>query len=241
MNALTLPDRRDFMSLPFQAVDYAAELEGLSLRGLRIGLLTDMNAGMPVHTEVLAAVQSAAGALQGAGAIVEPMASFMTPQMLDAVTVFFEARSYNDVAAMAPEARARALPFIVEWCTWRAQSFSGAEVMAAYGQVMAMREAAVRATARYDFVLSPTSPIPAYEADRHSPDDDAHDALSHIAFTVAYNMSEQPAASLNWSWTGDGLPIGVQLIGARFDDLGVLRLARAMEAIRGEQRDWPEP
>ncbi len=241
MNTLTLPDRRDFMSLPFQAVDYTAGLEGVSLRGLRIGLLTDMNAGMPVHPEVLAAVQSAASALQGAGAIVEPMASFMTPQMLDAMTVFFEARSYNDVAAMAPEVRARVLPFVVEWCTWRARSFSGAEVLAAYEQVMAMREAAVRATARYDFVLSPTSPIPAYEADRHSPGDDPHDALSHIAFTVAYNMSEQPAASLNWSWTSDGLPIGVQLIGARFDDLGVLRLARAMEAIRGEQRAWPEP
>ena len=241
MNVLTRPDRRDFMSLPYDAVDYAAQLEGLNVRGLRIGLLTDMEAGMPVHPEVLSTVRAAARALEAAGAIVEPMRSFMTPQMLEAMTMFFEARSCNDVSAMPPQVRDKALPFIVEWCTWRARSFSGADVMAAYAQVMAMREAAVRATGRYDFVLSPTSPIPPYEAERHSPSDDPRDALSHIAFTVAYNMSEQPAASLNWGWTGDGLPIGVQVIGARFDDLGVLRLARAMEGLRGEQRRWPEP
>ena len=45
---------------------------------------------------------------------------------------------------------------IVEWATWRARDFSGSEVMAAYGQVMAMREAASRAAAEYDFLLSPT-------------------------------------------------------------------------------------
>jgi aspartyl-tRNA(Asn)/glutamyl-tRNA(Gln) amidotransferase subunit A len=113
--------------------------------------------------------------------------------------------------------------------------------MAAYGQVMAMREAAVRAVGRHDFVLSPTSPVPAHGAEQHSPSDDPHDALSHIAFTVAYNMSEQPAASLNWSWTADGLPLGIQLVGQRFDDLGVLRLARAVELLRPAQRPWPTP
>ncbi|MFP5407181.1 MAG: amidase, partial [Gammaproteobacteria bacterium] len=235
MNTLTLPDRRDFMSLPWQPTDYVEGLDGLSLSGLRIGLLTDMKAGMPVHPEVLAAVHSAAGALEAAGAIVEPMQSFMTPQMLDAMTVFFEARSCNDVAAMTPEVRARVLPFVVEWCTWRARSFSGADVMAAYGQVMAMREAAVRATGRYDFVLSPTSPIPAYDAERHSPGEDPHDALSHIAFTVAYNMSEQPAASINCGWTRAGLPIGLQVIGPNHADTAVLRLAMAWH----EATAWP--
>ncbi len=38
-------------------------------------------------------------------------------------------------------------------------------------------------------------------------------------------MSEQPAASLNWTHSQDGLPIGIQIIGRRFDDLGVLRFS----------------
>ncbi|MFZ4760009.1 MAG: amidase family protein, partial [Burkholderiaceae bacterium] len=99
----------------------------------------------------------------------------------------------------------------------------------------------VRAVAAYDFVLSPTSPIPPYEADRHCPGDDPHDALPHIAFTVAYNMSEQPAASVNWGYTSDGLPVGVQVVGQRFDDLGVMRMSRALELLRPAQKPWPNP
>jgi aspartyl-tRNA(Asn)/glutamyl-tRNA(Gln) amidotransferase subunit A len=241
MNVVTRPDGRDWMSLPYQPVDYAAQLDGLAVKGLRIGLLTDMGCGLPVHPEVRAAVESAARALANAGAIVEPMASFMTPQMLEGMCVFFEARSNLDVSAMTPEQRAKMLPYILEWATWRASDFSGRDVMAAYSQVMAMREAAVRAVAGHDFVLSPTSPIPPYEAGHHGPGDDPHDALPHIAFTVAYNMSEQPAASVNWSTTTDGLPIGVQLVGQRFDDLGVLRISRAMELLRPVQKPWPNP
>jgi len=239
MNVLTQPDRRDFMSLPYQPVDHAADLDRLDPRGLRIGLLTDMQVGLRPHPSVVAACEAAAHALAAAGAAVEPMHSFLTEAMLDGINVFFEARSYNDIAAMAPAARAKILPFIVEWCSWRAKSFSGVDVMAAYTQVMAMREAAVRAAARFDFVLSPTSPILPYDAESACPGDDPHDALPHIAFTVAWNMSEQPAASVNWDFTDDGLPIGVQLVGQRFDDLGTMRLARVIEQLRPPQLPWP--
>ncbi|HLS56651.1 MAG TPA: amidase [Zeimonas sp.] len=241
LNALAKPDVRDFMSLPYQPVDYAAQLDGLEPRRLRIGLLNDMGVGLPPHPSVVAASESAARALEAAGAVVEPMQSFLTDAMIDGMQAFFEARSYNDIAAMTPAVRARVLPFIVEWCSWRARSFSGADVIAAYTQVMAMREAAVRAASHFDFVLSPTSPILPYEAESACPGDDPRDALPHIAFTVAWNMSEQPAASVNWDFTGDGLPIGVQLVGQRFDDLGVMRLARVVEQLRPPQRPWPTP
>ena len=52
-------------------------------------------------------------------------------------------------------------------------------------------------------------------------------------------MSEQPAASVNWGFTDDGLPIGVQLVGQRFDDLGTMRLARVIEQLRPPQLPWP--
>ncbi len=241
MNVLARPDARDFMSLPYQPVDHAEQLDGLEPKGLRVGLLTDMGVGLPPHPAVAAACRAAAHALEAAGAAVEPMSSFLTPAMFDGIHAFFEARSYNDVSAMPPPVRAKVLPFIVEWCSWRAKSFSGADVMSAYTQVMAMREAAVRATSRFDFVLSPTSPVLPYAAESACPGDDPHDALPHIAFTVAWSMSEQPAASINWDFTGDGLPVGVQLVGRRFDDLGVLRLARLVERIRPAQRPWPRP
>ncbi|NLD54520.1 MAG: amidase, partial [Burkholderiaceae bacterium] len=240
MNVLTGPDVRDFTSLPHQPMEYRMAVDGLSPKGLRIGLLADMKVGLPVDPEVTAAVEAAAQALATAGARVEPVASFLTPEMFDGMHRFFEARSYNDVMALDEAMRARVLPFIVEWCTWRAARFTGTDVMSAYTQVMAMREAASRTAADYDFLISPVSPILPYAAELPSPNDDPHDALPHIAFTVPWNMSEHPASSVNWGWSRDGLPIGVQLIGQRFDDIGVLRLSRAIEILRPEQRPFPE-
>jgi aspartyl-tRNA(Asn)/glutamyl-tRNA(Gln) amidotransferase subunit A len=240
MNVISKPDARDFMSLPEVDTDYFARLEDVQPRKLKIGFLSDMKAGLPVHAEVAAASRAAAGALERAGAQVEEISSFLTQDMLEGMCRFFEARSCNDFLQLTPERQEKILPFIAEWCTWRATRFSGRDVMQAYGLVMAMREAAVAACRPFDYVISPTSPILAYEAESPAPGNDPRNALPHIAFTVPYNMSEQPAASVNWSWSADGLPIGVQIIGKRFDDSGVLALARLVEKLRPEQRPWPE-
>jgi len=241
MNPLSKPDARDFMSLPDQRIDFAQGLDSLEPRRLKIGFLPDMKCGLPVQAEVRAAAESAAKALGAAGAVVEELPSFLTADMLDGAARFFEARSHNDYVALAPERRKRVLPFVVEWCTWRAAGFTGRDVMQAYTQLVTLREAAVRACQPFDYVLSPTSPILAYEAELPAPGNDPRNALPHIAFTVPYNMSEQPAASVNWSCSAGGLPIGVQVIGRRFDDAGVLRLSRLLEKLRPPQRAWPEP
>jgi Asp-tRNA(Asn)/Glu-tRNA(Gln) amidotransferase A subunit family amidase len=54
-------------------------------------------------------------------------------------------------------------------------------------------------------------------------------------------MSEQPAISVPIALNAAGLPIGLQIIGRRHDDLGVLRVARAFEGLRGPLPDWPQP
>jgi Asp-tRNA(Asn)/Glu-tRNA(Gln) amidotransferase A subunit family amidase len=82
--------------------------------------------------------------------------------------------------------------------------------------------------------------VPAFRADWASPVNDPLQPFEHIAFTVPYNMSEQPAAAINCGHTAAGLPIGLQIAGRRFDDLGVLRLAAAFEQMRGPQRAWPD-
>jgi aspartyl-tRNA(Asn)/glutamyl-tRNA(Gln) amidotransferase subunit A len=195
--------------------------------------------GLAVDPQVSATTEAAASALAGAGCTVESIRSLNNAHILDGVCRFFEARSHNDLEQLSPARRAKVLPFISEWCSWRAERFSGRDVMQAYGEVMALREAAVAAIAPYDFLLSPTSPILAYEAELPAPGNDPHDALAHIAFTVAYNMSEQPAASVNWATSTEGLPIGIQLVGHRFDDMRVLKLARLVEKLRPPQRAWP--
>jgi Asp-tRNA(Asn)/Glu-tRNA(Gln) amidotransferase A subunit family amidase len=105
--------------------------------------------------------------------------------------------------------------------------------------MLVMRYAAVEACRRFDFVLSPVAPVSAYAAELASPVGDPSRPFEHIGFTVAFNMSEQPAASVNAGYTSGGLPIGLQIIGQRFDDIGVLRLSRAFEEMRPPPRPWP--
>ncbi len=54
-------------------------------------------------------------------------------------------------------------------------------------------------------------------------------------------MSENPAISVNGGYDKSGFPIGVQIVGRRFDDVGVLGMAKTFESLRGPQRPWPKP
>ena len=118
---------------------------------------------------------------------------------------------------------------------------SGATVIKGVNNYMAIRAAATKAIQPFDYVLSPVSPVPTFPAEWETPTNDVNRPLEHIAFTMPYNMSEQPAASINCGYTKDGKPIGLQIAGHRFDDGGVMRLSRWYEAARGAQKKWPEP
>ncbi|MEI2736921.1 MAG: amidase [Rhodoblastus sp.] len=236
MQALSLPDARDHMSLPYEEIDWGAL--DREVKGLRIGLHLDAGVGLPVDPDVRAAVEAAARAFEAAGAIVEPLAPFMTRDMLDGQDRFWRARAFADIKALPEERKAKILPFIRAWAE-SAAPFSGQDVYTGFAQSMALRKATEAATRRFDFVLSPTAPIPAFDAELPSPTDDPQRPFEHIAFTLPYNMSEQPAASINCGYTSGGLPIGLQIAGRRFDDLGVLQVSRAWEKMRPAQRDWP--
>jgi Asp-tRNA(Asn)/Glu-tRNA(Gln) amidotransferase A subunit family amidase len=241
MRALCWPDARDSMSLPFEAIDWDNWDTPVSqLDGVRIGLLLDAGCGLPVEAEVQSAVLRAARMLEGAGAIVTPMEPFLTRQMLDGMDHAWRMRSHLDLLALPEERRALVLPYIRAWAD-SAAGMSGTEVFRATSQFHATRVATVNACNAFDYVISPTAPMVAFDAALPSPTNDPLRPLEHIAFTVPFNMSEQPAASINCGYTQAGLPIGLQIAGRRFDDLGVLQLSRAFEILRGPQRHWPQP
>jgi Asp-tRNA(Asn)/Glu-tRNA(Gln) amidotransferase A subunit family amidase len=238
MGVLAQPDDRDATSLPAQEIEWQ-RLER-DVAGLRIGLLMDAGVGLPVDPEVAAAVEAAARRFEAAGARIVRMAPFMTRTMFDGMDDFWRMRAWLDISALREERRARILPFIVAWAK-RGATLSGERVFRGYSQMAAMRDAAVAACRPYDVVLSPTSPIPTYDAELAMPTDDPERPFEHIGFTLAFNMSEQPAASIDCGRTRSGLPIGLQIVGHRHDDLGVLQVARAWEAMRPTPPAWPEP
>ncbi|MCW5661249.1 MAG: amidase [Burkholderiaceae bacterium] len=236
MAELSKPDWRDTMSLPYQLIEWTAL--DRDVKGLKLGLQLDAGWGLAVDPEIRDAVVAAAHAFEAAGAIVEPMPAFSTRAMIDGMDRFWRMRSWLDMQALPPERAALVLPYIRAWVEPAAR-LTAAEVFDGYSQMGALRDAAVHACQPYDFVLSPVSPVSTYAAEWAGPTNDPARPLEHIAFTLPYNMSEQPAASINCGYTGSGLPIGLQIIGHRHDDLGVLQVARAYEQMRPQQRPWP--
>jgi aspartyl-tRNA(Asn)/glutamyl-tRNA(Gln) amidotransferase subunit A len=239
MATLSLPDVRDYASLKYEELDWIVEPS--PLRGLRVGLLLDAGCGVPPTPEVQAAVQRAAKDFEAAGAHVEPLKPFLTQDMLDGLDRFWRVRGLIDMERLSADRRAKILPFIRDWAE-SAANLSAEDGFHAFSQIMGMRKAAIDATVPFDYVLSPTAPMTAFPAEWPSPSRDPLNPLPQIGFTAVFNMSEQPAASVNCGYDADGLPIGLQIVGRRFDDLGVLAVARAFEAIRAfEARPWPEP
>ena len=236
MAVLSQPDARDHMSLPPSAIDWM-DLER-DVKDLRIGLLLDAGCGMPVDPQVVDAVSAAARAFEAAGAIVAPMRPWMSPELLQGMDRFWRIRSGCDVMALSAEQRARVLPIVRTWAEG-GLGFSGEEAFAAYGTTLKIRATTVAATQPFDYVLSPVSPNTAFPADWAYPTNNVAQAMDHIGFTVPFSMSEQPAISVGCGYDRAGVPIGLQISGRRFDDLGVLQMARAFERLRPAQRAWP--
>jgi len=239
MQVLSKPDPRDWTSLPPAEIDWSASEHGV--RGLRIALHLDAGCGRDVDPAIRTMVQAAATTFERGGAIIEPLESFMSPAMLDDLDMFWRVRSWNDYQALPIKSRARILPFIIEWCHGGAH-VSGTHLLRCYQRIMSLRAATVAATTPFDLVLSPVTPIAAFPAEQPMPFLEEGQGMAHIGFTAPYNMSGQPAASINCGFTEDGRPIGVQIAGRRFDDLGVLRAARWYEQTRPAEAapQWPD-
>ncbi len=80
---------------------------------------------------------------------------------------------------------------------------------------------------RVDAILTPTSPNAAFPIGANS--DDPIAMYLNDVFTVPINLAGVPAISVPAGLSGDGLPLGLQLIGRPFDETTLLRVARGVE------------
>jgi aspartyl-tRNA(Asn)/glutamyl-tRNA(Gln) amidotransferase subunit A len=235
---LSKPDRRDGMSLPPHDINWKA-LEK-SPRKLRLGLMLDLGVGQTLEKPVREVAVKAAKAFEAAGAVVTEVDSILTREMLDGLDNFWRARMWNDLSALPEAERRKTLPYIYKWAE-RGAKLSGADAVRGFSQTMAIRAAAAKLFGELDYVVSPVSPVVKFDAELAAPINDPDKPFEHICYTVPWNMAENPAVSINGGYDAKGFPIGVQIVGRRFDDLGVLAMAKAFEGLRGPQRPWPSP
>lgn len=132
------------------------------------------------------------------------------------------------------EAQAALLPF-TRWLREQGGGVGGPQLLAAMGQVQAAGRAAIAAHAEFDAVLTPTLaqlPAPIGWFSSVPPPENFERQKRFIPYAALYNITGQPAVSLPVHWSGDGLPVGIQLVGRPGGEAALLALARQLESAR---------
>lgn len=243
-------DASEATSANVKIPDYAAEIDGLNLRGLKIGLVKEF-ADLETDADIKKLFEKMIADLRNAGAeiievsipnindalaayyVIAPAEASSNLSRYDGVRYGFRADEAKDIIDMYEKTREQGFGTEVK----RRIIIGTAALSSESYEVYFMQAARVRrmisdsfnaAFAKCDLILSPTSSVPAFPlSDKLTP----LQAYSLDIFTVPVNLAGIPATSVPMGLTGAGLPVGLQIIGRQFDDLRCLQMARAVEKI----------
>jgi aspartyl-tRNA(Asn)/glutamyl-tRNA(Gln) amidotransferase subunit A len=231
LNVIAGPDERDSESLPASDTDYLAELDkGIS--GLRIAYSADLGYAQ-VDPEVAALCEAAALRLSEAGAIVEQV-NLDWSDPYECWNVFFYGSSADrlgDELAKNSHLLDPGLRLAVE----RAVLVSIRDYTTALSIRNDFWQQVRQVYETYDLLLTPALAVPPFPLGQNNADPfpgQTERDLQWTQFTYPFNLTGQPACSVPCGWTKSNLPVGLQIVGGRFDDATVLRAARALEKIQ---------
>ncbi len=229
LDVMSGPDDRDRNSLPVTGGAYLAACEG-SVRGLRVAWSADLGFA-PIEPEVRRIAEQAARRIAGLGCQVDDASpGFADPAQT--IGMLFYCGVAGRVVSQPAGWRDLVDPGLVrivdEYRTRTAYDLAQAlaDRNALWATVRSFFE-------RFDLLLTPTMPLPAFPVGKDFPDAIDGQLRTHLTwtpFTYPFNLTGQPALTVPCGWTSDGLPVGLQIVGRRLDDATVLRAAAAFEA-----------
>lgn len=231
-NMLTIisrPDARDFTALPYDPVDYAEAIKARpAVR--KIGLMLDIGFGPDPDPEVQAIVETRAREMaKRLGAELIEIKSPFGPKDYVAGDQFYRLRCLSQLSQL-PEENQKRGEFIYDW-TAPVRSMSAVDYHAYADRLIVTRSRAMRLMQDCDYLLLPSVAIPAFDAEL--PGHDPDEMFAGWSNTFIFNLTEQPSVSVPAGLSGGGLPIGLQIVGPRYDDLGCLKMAWVAEQIWG--------
>ncbi len=236
LDVVSGPDRRDHTSLPAYPGSFIADMKG-GVEGLRVAYSPDLGLAAAVDREVAALAREAAFAFADLGCSVEE------------VEVRLPATSEADFIAMAicemvaaneerlEEYREVAYPLYLPFLDLAAV-FTGKDIARIPYHRYQLWEELRAIFERYDLLLTPATAAPAFDFAEVGPLGPPHvegvdvGPAGWVPFTMPFNMSGQPAASVPCGFTSRGLPVGLQVVGDRFQEALVLCAAAALEKAR---------
>lgn len=217
------------------------EIDETALRKITIGFFED-DGRTPVTEETKSAVGRAASLLSGAGFRVE---SFCPEGLEEARELWWEFFGTAGGMILEPMLRgheSELSPILREFHAWTtaAPAHTGESLLAAWLGRDALREKILLQMRKCPVLICPTAAIPAF---RHGEREWLVEGkivkyLDAWSYCEWFNLLGFPAAVVPMGYSGDGLPIGVQIVGQPWEEEVVLAIAALLEQERGP---WKAP
>lgn len=239
LDAAQGPDERDLSSLP-RRLDLAIPPAG-DLRGLRLAVSADLGF-FAVEPRVAARFEAAVDALEAAGAIIERIELAWSAEVVDTWYALWQLFMASNFGHLLEAWRDKMDPTVVGLIE-AGRKLSALEVKRGEQLRSRMWQALAPHLARNAALLSPTCAVTAPLAGQRDEDlmgFTPEGKMLSLDMTCPINLISQcPAISLPCGLADDGLPVGLQIVGRRHDDAGVLSIAAAAEQALGGFRRPP--
>ncbi len=229
--AMAGPDEWDRTSLEAAPADYVGLL-GRGIRGLRVAFSPDLG-GLRVDDDVAAVVRRAARAFEELGCVVDEVKPGFA-DMRDVIRITWSAHEAGIYGPYLREWRDRMDPGLVA-CIEDGLRYSIVDYIDARGRKLAYWDTVRPLFERYHLLLTPTLSVAAFPVGRLNPEhwpQHRWDWIDWASFSYPFNFTGQPAATVPAGFTEAGLPVGLQIVGRRFDDVTVLQASAAFEQAR---------
>lgn len=230
VNVMAGHDPRDVFSANLPVPDCLAALDG-DIKGMRVGIVTEMLNADHLHPEVRDGIKAAAAVLESLGAHLEEVS---IPQLPFANIVSGVAGSERTAMQMG---YLNNKPNDYDVATRRYSILPGLMPSVLLQRVLQVksiiRAQVLDACDRYDVLIAAALPTPPpVIADTKKPLRSKEDALAQLdkfSFTSPATFAGVPSISVPAGFTKAGLPFGLQIMAKRFDEASVFRAAYAYE------------
>lgn len=232
MSVISGPDLRDVYGWISAAPDFQSGLED-RVRGLRIAYSPRLGFVKRVHSEVETSVKAAARLFESLGAHVEAADPDMGGDPIAAWDTLWWTSAALNLRPHGEKVHEVCDPDLVAGAA-QGYALSAIDYVSAQLKRAEVSNALARFFEQYDLLLTPSVPVPAFDAGCLVPPGGewGNRWTDWAPFSYPFNLTQQPAASIPCGQTSDGLPIGLQIVGAIGADHLVLRASRAFEAMQ---------
>ena len=231
LDAIKGPHHADKYSLPEQNVNYSEKIDDKPKK-LKIGYSLDLGYAKVIDSEVEKNVLNSAQNFEKFGWSVEKAEIKMRKPELPFV-IFHTVMYAYDFKSKLKEWKDKMEPDLVRMIEG-GLSYSGLDVMKAFSRIKQIYEVFYQYFKNYDILITPSTAVSAFELGIMGPTQINGINFSPTGwtpFSFIFNLTGHPAATIPCGWSSEGLPIGMQIVANRFEELKLLQVSKAFEEI----------